>query len=67
MVFNDGVALNKTHVSESLLAPMPGQNSTVEPNDNPYLNKPQPRLLPMSPLAASVTVVNLVLATGPFR
>jgi hypothetical protein len=25
------------------------------------------RLMPMSPLAASATVINLVLATGPFR
>ena len=24
-------------------------------------------LLPMSPLAASATVINLILATGPFR
>ena len=29
--------------------------------------KPEPKMLPMSPLAASATVVNLILATGPFR
>lgn len=28
---------------------------------------PKTTLLPMSPLAASATVINLVLATGPFR
>jgi hypothetical protein len=28
---------------------------------------PKPKLLPMSPLAASATIINLILATGPFR
>ena len=34
-------------------------NETLAPKKTP--------LMPMSPLAASATVINLILATGPFR
>ena len=37
-----------------------------EPPTNMIRNAPIQTLLPMSPLAASVTVINLILATGPF-
>lgn len=37
----------------------------TEPRES-VLNKGKVQLQPMSPLAASATVVNLLLATGPF-
>jgi len=61
--------LNKTEVSNSLLS---GANGQYDNRGFPVGNDgdiPSPKTatrLPMSPLAASVTVVNLVLATGPF-
>jgi len=37
-----------------------------ERNSKLIENNPAPKLLPMSPLAASATIINLLLATGPF-
>jgi hypothetical protein len=45
--------------NEKLFKPSATLDSTYKPKKN--------KLLPMSPLAASATVINLILATGPFR
>jgi hypothetical protein len=42
-----------------------GQSEVAQ--DGQEEERPKPKLLPMTPLAASATVINLVLATGPFR
>jgi hypothetical protein len=59
--------LNNTQISSSVI----GDNGFDSKNHKiltvPEKEPPKAALLPMSPLAASTTVVNLLLATGPFR
>ena len=40
---------------------------TAVSGNSPINRSNKSMLMPMSPLAASATVINLVLATGPFR
>jgi hypothetical protein len=40
---------------------------TAVSGNSPNTKSNKSKLMPMSPLAASATVINLVLATGPFR
>ena len=40
---------------------------TAVSGNSPINRSKKSMLMPMSPLAASATVINLVLATGPFR
>ena len=59
MISQDDDYQNKTGNKESTSLLYDEQKS---PN-----SRPAAKMLPMSPLAASATVINLILATGPFR
>jgi hypothetical protein len=43
------------------------QDKPIDGVPNETLAPKKAPLMPMSPLAASATVINLILATGPFR
>lgn len=61
MISQDDYGMNKSQESTSFIGQQKNQQLV------PLNPSAAPKLMPMSPLAASVTVVNLVLATGPFR
>lgn len=43
-----------------------GNSKLIDDASNDLSSKPAAALMPMSPIAASATVINLILATGPF-
>lgn len=58
--------LNKSEGGTSFITNDMHLSKPTEEISGERSNIPKAKLLPMSPLAASVTVVNLILATGPF-
>jgi hypothetical protein len=67
-----GHVLNKSHHDHLIQRETTNISGIDDDKSIPYLPKDSlaPKkvpLMPMSPLAASATVINLILATGPFR
>ena len=64
---NDRLSKFTTNTEQEGMVDLIDQDKPIDGVPNETLAPKKAPLMPMSPLAASATVINLILATGPFR